>query len=371
MAWSRRPTTQDITWFLDQRRNQQLNMDPNYQRRSVWSPGDRRFFLDTIFRGYPSPAIFLHKVVSDTGRAVYAVVDGKQRLETIFRFVDNRLALAKDFGDVRLDGKKWRDIEAIPELQRLFWDYVVPVEFLSFDEATTQVNEVFDRLNRNSRKLVEQELRHAKYEGWFISFAEAEAEAEPDWREMEVVTTSRAKRMKDVQFLSELLIVLLKGEVSGFDQGEIESFTAQYEDPSGEEGEAEVDLDRIVDLWHFVRRYIANMRRENAATKDFWRSYKHFYTLWAVVALNRGRLPSEAVAAKRYVEFMALVEQVKDPNTLAALKEQYRAGGSPVHSDPSLAFEYHVNSTGANTEYPQRKARYAALSTALLEPAAP
>jgi len=51
----RQPTTQQITWFLDHDRNGQLDLDPPYQRNSVWTPKDRRFFLDTIFRNYPTP----------------------------------------------------------------------------------------------------------------------------------------------------------------------------------------------------------------------------------------------------------------------------------------------------------------------------
>ena len=67
------------------------------------------------------------------------------------------------------------------------------------------VNEVFDRLNRNSRKLTSQELRHAKYDGWPITIAEAEEEKE-DWKRLGIVTTARAKRMADTQFISELML---------------------------------------------------------------------------------------------------------------------------------------------------------------------
>lgn len=69
----RRPTTQDITWLLDLARNDQLNLDPPYQRRSVWTRQDRQFFLDTIFRDFPSPAIFLHKTISDDGKVTYQI----------------------------------------------------------------------------------------------------------------------------------------------------------------------------------------------------------------------------------------------------------------------------------------------------------
>jgi hypothetical protein len=82
----RRPTTQDITWFLDLDRNKQLDLDPPYQRRSVWTRKDKQFFLNTIFRDFPSLAIFLHKSISCDGHVVHHVVDGKQRLPTILEF---------------------------------------------------------------------------------------------------------------------------------------------------------------------------------------------------------------------------------------------------------------------------------------------
>lgn len=203
----RRVTTQDVSWLFDLYNQGQLDLEPSYQRRSVWNPKDRRFFLDTIFRGYPSPSIFLNKVMDESGRTMYAVVDGKQRLETIFSFVKNKIYIDKNYGDIRLDGKRWKDLQEHNDLKMQFWNYVLPVEFINIsDDPTLLVKEVFDRLNRSSRKLVEQELRHAKYDGWFITFAEKEIEDEI-WTTLKVYTRARAKRMKDVQFLSELLLV--------------------------------------------------------------------------------------------------------------------------------------------------------------------
>ena len=189
----KRSSSQDISWFLDLRQHGQLDMDPPYQRRSVWNLKDRRFFLDTIFRGYPCPPIFLHKTLGDGQKTVYAVVDGKQRLQTLFMFADDDIVLAPDFGDTRFDGKSWN---AIGENEKkLFWDYVMPVEFLSFDpNDTKEVNQAFDRLNRNMRKLDPQELRHARWEGWFISLVENECD-DPTWKKLGIVTNARAKRM--------------------------------------------------------------------------------------------------------------------------------------------------------------------------------
>src|SRR6266852_2160368 len=169
----RRPTTQDITWLVDLHQNKQLDLEPPYQRRSVWTRRDKQFFLDTIFRNYPSPAIFLHKTITEAGKATYHVVDGKQRTQTILDFVHDLIRVG-DFGDVRLDGKKWSQLQGEQELKQSFWNYQVTVEMIDVLDGTV-VNEVFDRLNRNARKLTRQELRHAQFDGWFISEAEAES----------------------------------------------------------------------------------------------------------------------------------------------------------------------------------------------------
>ena len=57
---SRTLTTQDVSWFLDMKEKDQLNLDPPYQRRNVWSSRDKRFFIDTI----PQERTELHRTQS-------------------------------------------------------------------------------------------------------------------------------------------------------------------------------------------------------------------------------------------------------------------------------------------------------------------
>src|SRR5437870_774607 len=223
-----RPASKDPSWFMDLRRHGHLVWAPPYQRRSVWTPKDRRFFLDTVFRGYPCPPIFLHKVAGTDEKTTYAVVDGKQRLQTIFKFVDGEIALAEDFGDTRYNSKKWGDLGSAE--RQILWDYVIPVEFLSFDPGDTRaVDQAFDRLNRNMRKLEAQELRHARWDGWFILLVEQECE-DPAWRKLGVVTNARSKRMKDAQFMSELALVIIERKQHGFDQEMLDAAYGRYDD---------------------------------------------------------------------------------------------------------------------------------------------
>jgi hypothetical protein len=143
-------STQDITWLLDLHQNKQLDLNPPYQRRSVWTRKDKQFFLDTIFRNYPSPAIFLHKTINDSGKATYHVVDGKQRTQTILDFANDKLKICSEYGDVRLSGKKRSNLQGEQALKQKVWNYQLTVEMIDIVEGTV-VNEVFDRLNRNSR----------------------------------------------------------------------------------------------------------------------------------------------------------------------------------------------------------------------------
>jgi hypothetical protein len=217
---------QDVSWFLDQNEKGQLNLNPPYQRRSVWSPRDKRFFIDTVLNGYPAPPVFLHKTLDDFGRSTYHVVDGKQRLTTIIDFTKNKIRIPDDFADVALQKKHWRDLQR--ETKEQFWNYVLIVEMLP-DVGDAVIRNTFERINRNSRKLTPQELRHAKYDGWFITTVEAEAEKQ-EWKDFGVVTAARIRRMADVQFLSELFTVVLRKELVGFDQNALDDLYADYED---------------------------------------------------------------------------------------------------------------------------------------------
>ncbi len=356
MAVERRVTTQDISWFLDQHAHKQLDLEPPYQRRSVWSPKDRRFFLDTIFRGYPSPPIFLHKQIIG-GKTTYSVVDGKQRLETILRFAENKISLDKNFGDNRLAGKKWKSIMRDEELARVFWDYVIPVEFTNVTD-TTLVNEVFDRLNRNSRRLTEQELRHAKYDGWFIGFVEREADSS-DWQELGIVTAARAKRMRDVQFLSELLIVVMKGAIGGFDQDEISEYCAKFDDLS----DLDIPFNEEQARFRFesAKKYLLELERHCRAVSSYASDFTNFYTLWGVVVLADTDLPPTIDFSNKYCTFMEEVNRYGDEDDLARI---LRGEEKPSNVD---AFGYYQNSGGASTEPPQRQERNNILRRVLLE----
>jgi hypothetical protein len=340
----RQPTTQQITWFLDLYRNNQLDLEPPYQRKSVWSSKDRKFFMDTIFRNYPAPPIFIHRTVNDQGYTKYHVVDGKQRLETILSFFENKISIAPDFGDVNLNGKKFKDL--LPDYKRKFWDYTLVVDFIDSIDGSN-IEEVFDRVNRNARNLLPQELRHARYNGWFINFVEDEADAD-FWWDFKISTRGRDKRMKNVQFVSELLMIILENKIVGFDQDHIDEIYAKYDDIDEMQESGEFKLEEFTSKLTEIKRFLSEMENHNQTISKYAAgSNNNFYTLWALIHLNN---PLNAIEfANAYEIFMGKVFNIKT----------IQENGENIEENILI---YSNNSKGAVTDLPQRNARLLALA---------
>lgn len=334
-------TTQDITWFLDLSEKGQLDLVPPYQRRSVWSLRDKRFFIDTILNNYPAPPVFLHKTLDERGRPTYHVVDGKQRLNTILDFVAGQLRIPDDFADVNLRRKKWTELDR--SAKERFWNYLLIVEMLP-DVSDASVRNIFDRINRNSRKLTPQEMRHAKYDGWFITAVEAESER-PEWKSFGLATAARAKRMADVQFVSELYGVLIRGKIEGFDQDSLDELYAEFEDL--DENPTFIEEDFVASVER-VRGYLSDALRVKSELQDYYKVQAHFYTLWTYAALHKEKLLSPEKFADKYSAFMELVAK--------------SAAGS---AEDARATSYSANAKGASTDLSPRQARLDALIAAM------
>lgn len=335
----RQPTTQQVTWFLDLYRNAQLDLTPPYQRKSVWSAKDRKFFLDTIFRNYPAPPIFVYRSVNDQGYTKYHVVDGKQRLETIINFFDNKIAIGNNFGDINLDGKKFKDLSQ--EYKRRFWDYTLVVDFIDIDEGNN-IEEVFDRVNRNARNLQPQELRHARYNGWFINYVETESEDEFWWK-YKISTRARDRRMKNVQFISELLMIILENDIAGFDQEHIDNIYAEYDDQDDLIETGKLNIEDFKNCIKFIKDFLSEVDEVNNCIMNFTSgSNIHFYTLWAYV--NKYNPKDPVKFAEVYTRFMEQVNEIP----------QKQKDGNEIDENVLI---YYNNSIGAVTEKPQRQER--------------
>ena len=192
------------------------NFDPPYQRRSVWNDEKQSFLIDSILKNFPIPPIFLHQHIDEnSGRTTYDIIDGKQRLLALIRFIKNEIPVSTErehgdaFYDSRIAGANFVDLDR-PDLaayKKQFWRYTIPIEYV--DTTSTEIiDDIFDRLNRNGEPLTGQELRNAKYHGTqFLSLVQ-ELTLVPFWKAR--LSNVDVSRMEDQEFISELLFVLLQ-----------------------------------------------------------------------------------------------------------------------------------------------------------------
>lgn len=88
--------TMTIRTLADYGKEGELELNPSYQRDSVWSTADSQLLIDSILRGIPIPSIILTQI---EGSDQLQIVDGKQRLTAILRFIGQHptaLAFAKE-----------------------------------------------------------------------------------------------------------------------------------------------------------------------------------------------------------------------------------------------------------------------------------
>ena len=149
MAFIRNPNQQDLSWFIDMKTQNRLELDPPYQRKSVWTYKDKQFFLDTVLNNYPCPAVYLQKENTERG-PLYNVVDGKQRLSTILDFHDGKIRLSKTFGIAEFRGMKFNNLPE--DIKSEFYNYIFMVEQIRSD-IPIEWGEVFQRVNKNQKTL--------------------------------------------------------------------------------------------------------------------------------------------------------------------------------------------------------------------------
>lgn len=300
----RRPNFQTIAWFNDLRKRTALDLEPPYQRRSVWNQSFKDYFIETVLLGLPAPAIFLYQDISPDGNTVQHVVDGKQRLTSLFEFIDGKFPVAEDSQLQQFRGTYFVNLPDTTKKE--FWSYILLVEYVPSDDEEV-IKGIFDRINRNTVKLTPQELRHARYSGEFITSAEALTE----WMDStlgknfpRIVQASR-KQMKDVEFVSYLLLLTEEG-VKGYSQDDLDKAYADRD----ESWEQKIAVD---DEFRTVIRAIRDIVRACAGTVDLensrLRNQADFYSLYgALMQLSRQQqLPDPQDVCGKLANFLSLL----------------------------------------------------------------
>lgn len=147
-----------------------LSFDHPIQRQSSqWSNLQQSLLIHSILASFPIPAVYVQKIDSaetdDKGKPIfkYSVLDGKQRMTTIFSFIDGGFSLNEETPDAEIEGVKYelagRNFEELDEDVR---QELLRFKFniYAFEECTDdEIEEIFFRLNNSTPLTKPQKAR--------------------------------------------------------------------------------------------------------------------------------------------------------------------------------------------------------------------
>ncbi len=216
---------------------------PGFQRNFVWDVKRASRLIESIIVGLPIPQIFLY----EQGQNNFLVIDGQQRLMSIYYFVKERFPRREKLAELRLisEGQS-----SIPENQlsdeEYFSDFRLnlpetfpgqPNRFHRYRYSTLEegyqtsynlrtirtitvrqvgpagddaMYEIFNRLNSGGVNLTPQEIRRCMYDSKFYDMLYI-TNTRDDWRKL-VGTKIPDTHMKDVEILLRGFAMLINGE---------------------------------------------------------------------------------------------------------------------------------------------------------------
>lgn len=158
-----------LIWWYSHR--DEIDFNPPYQRKGrLWSKEDKAYLVDSIINGFDVPKLYLAdfqfgQSKLNSAKLPYAIIDGKQRLEAIFEFFENKFSLGENFEyrknkNLQLNGLTLSDLKkSYPRVAEDFENASLDIMSV-VAEREVDIHEIFVRLNR-SKPLTGAEMRNA------------------------------------------------------------------------------------------------------------------------------------------------------------------------------------------------------------------
>lgn len=289
-----------INDFLEWNDRKQLEISPNFQRRSVWSPQAKSYLIATILQDKPLPKIFIRVSTDPKTRITKReVVDGQQRIRAILSFAEDGFTVSKIHSET-YGGFRYSHLPE--EVQSKFLKYELSVDLLQ-DLEDRDVLDIFARLNTYSISLNKQELLNAKYFGYFKQLVyRLSGDFYTFWLNNNVFTSRGISRMKEAELITDLMIVAVDGIQS---KKNAEKYYKLYDEEFENREIVEKRVRKIINT-------IGNIFEDRLVTSEF-RSAPNFYGLFVALYHMQYGVPNFPAPRKTFnVEDYARISNCLD-----------------------------------------------------------
>lgn len=133
-----------------------IKLDPPYQRAGgVWNIEKKQLLIDSLLNDFDIPKIYFHSYTKNqepNSEFSHSVIDGRQRLEAIWEFIEGRFSLSNDFiylrdPKIKLSNLTYKDIASeFIDIRIDFDSVILPIIEVITDDIDL-IEEMFSRLN--------------------------------------------------------------------------------------------------------------------------------------------------------------------------------------------------------------------------------
>jgi Protein of unknown function DUF262 len=251
----------------------------SYQRAAgIWPNSAKSYFIDTIINDYPFQSVYIHEYVSkSTKRIKKDIVDGQQRLTTIFEYLNDEFALGTSMKSY--PGRKFSQLDE--DVQDSILAYAIPVITISQSD-TNEILEMFRRMNAFMVPLNPAEKRHSEFGGafkWFIN--NLADDFSPMLNEYGTLTEKQIVRMADTELITDFADIVDRG----IQNRQPAAFSKLYKKNDDGFANEPVFFEKIGGALSYIR---ANFSQINGTYAN--RSYV-IYSLVAALIHNRWGIP--------------------------------------------------------------------------------
>lgn len=249
--------------------NDAIIIAPDYQRDYRSTIQDESSLIESIFIGIPIPSIFLANDKYE-GVQVMNVIDGQHRLRAFYRFMKNKYKLTNLSILKKFEGLNYEDL-SLPTKQEFISKELSFVVFKDFPGTEFEI-EIFNRYNKGTKPLTQQEIRHAVYNSKFNqyvnSFSKQLFTDGGYLSEVYNITKDRLQKKKSQESIFVLLSILERGidptiskspyyaeafmkEKSKLEKEEIEKFDNLFELIIGRFNEFNVIVNKLKNYYNY------------------------------------------------------------------------------------------------------------------------
>ena len=237
-------------------RNDGFIVNRKYQRKLVWSEAQKIKLIDSILNSFPIPLILLAEHRENNKESIYEIIDGMQRLNAIFTFIENSYPIDGKFFDYKESARAKEAAESnvfspsdgpmlgVHECANIL-DYQLAVTvFPAYQDE--KITEIFGRINSQGKQLSTHDKRQAGVLSKFANIVrKLSSELRTDssseivnladmpeisidsptsrqnygikaedvfWCKQGILRTSQLKDSEDEQFVADMLASVILGE---------------------------------------------------------------------------------------------------------------------------------------------------------------